>query len=308
MPDHTLSRDDAHLHYDWDRDRDPVLTVESGATVAFECRDSANGELPRGATVADLDAVEAPGHALTGPVAIEGATPGDTLAVDVLDVSHEGVGWTYVYPGEAGAGFLPEQFPEGRVYTWDLDGDVGQFVDGIEVPLDPFPGIVGLAPAEPGSHSTTPPRRVGGNLDVKHLTPGSTLFLPVEVAGGLLSVGDLHAAQGDGEVCITAIEMPGRATVRVRLVDRDVDGPVFETDGPFEPVGGCPVIATSGVDPDHETAAREAVSGLVSRLHEEHGLDRLDAYMLCSVAADLKVNEVVNGNVVVSAYLSRSLV
>ena len=303
MVDHTLARDEAHIHYDFDRDRDPVLTVDSGETVEVECLDAGDGQLPPDAAPEDVQAVDAPGHPMTGPIAIEGAEPGDTLAVEILDVSHEGIGWTYVAPG---AGFLPEEFPDFAVHTWDLDGDVGYF-HGIEVPLHPFPGNLGLAPAEPGPHSTIPPRDVGGNLDIKHLTPGSTLYLPVEVAGGLFSIGDLHAAQGDGEVCITAIEIPGTVTVRLRLADRDVDGPQLETSGPFAPAGHVDdevdVRAVAGLGEDVNEASREAVREMISLLVEETDLTREQAYMLCSTAVDLKVNEVVNQTVVVTAYL-----
>jgi acetamidase/formamidase len=302
-PDHRLPADDANVHYTWDRDHEPVLAVESGDVVAFECRDVADGQLPRDATAADVEALEIEGHALTGPVAVRGVQPGDALAVDVLAVDHRGIGWTYHYSPGSGAGLLSDAVDGVGVHVWELDGDVGRFVDGIEVPLDPFPGVVGLAPAEPGPHSTTPPRRVGGNLDVKHLTAGSTLYLPIAVEGGLLSIGDGHAAQGDGEVCVTGIEAPLDVTVRVRLADRAVDGPVFETDGPFEPAGSRDVVGVAGVAPAPETAAREAVRSMVDRLHEERGLSTGDAYMLCSVAADLKINEAVNENWVVSAYL-----
>ncbi|MFC7234368.1 acetamidase/formamidase family protein [Halosegnis marinus] len=303
MADHHLSRDPGHVHYDWDRDRDPVLDIDPGASVTFECFDAADGRLPDDATPEDVAALDVPGHAMTGPVRVAGAEPGDTLAVDVLDVSHEGVGWTWVYPGEAGRGFLPDEFPRPAVHTWDLDGEVGHFVEGIEVPLAPFPGNLGVAPAEPGPHSTTPPRRVGGNLDVKHLTAGATLYLPVEVAGALFSVGDLHAAQGDGEVCITAVEMPGEVTLRFRLSDRNVDGPELDTAGPFAPAGDGPVTATTGLGDDIDAATRDAVRAMVTRLVADRGLAPAEAYMLCSVAADLKVSEVVNDTVAVTAYL-----
>lgn len=135
-------------------------------------------------TVADIVARSFEGHPLTGPVHIEGAEPGDVLVVELLAFQHEGFGVTYFYPEEAGKGFLPSEFDDPGLHVWDLDGDVGEFVEGIEVPLDPSPGIVGLAPSEPGDHWTTPPRCGGGNLDIKHLTAGSTLYLPVEVAGG----------------------------------------------------------------------------------------------------------------------------
>ena len=302
MATHQLSREPDHVHYDWDRDRDPVLSVDSGDTVTVECHDAADGQLPEDATVADVEAVDAPGHPMTGPIYVEGAEPGDTLAVDVLGLEHEDIGWTYVYPGETEAGFLPAEFPDGAVHTWDLDGDVAHFRQGIEVPLAPFPGNLGLAPAEPGPHSTIPPRRVGGNLDIKHLTVGSTLYLPVAVAGGLFSVGDLHAAQGDGEVCITAIEMPGTVRLRLRLVDRDADGPALDPAGPYAPLGDGPVTAVAGLGADVNEASREAARAMVTELAAAHDLSRPEAYMLCSAAVDLKVSEVVNETVVVTAY------
>ncbi|PSP38218.1 acetamidase [Halobacteriales archaeon QH_7_65_31] len=307
MADYELSREAEHLHYDFDRERDSVLTVESGDTVAFECLDAGDGQLPPDAAPEDVQAVDAPGHPMTGPVEIAGAQPGDTLAVEILDVAHEGVGWTYVAPD---AGLLPEAFPDFAVHTWDLDEAVGYF-HGIEVPLHPFPGNLGVVPVEPGPHSTIPPRSVGGNLDIKHLTAGSTLYLPVEVAGGLFSVGDLHAAQGDGEVCITAIEIPGTATVRLRLAERDVSGPEIETSGPFAPAGHTDretdVRAVAGLGADVNEATREAVREMISLLTSETDLTREQAYMLCSTAVDLKVSEVVNQTVVVTAYLGVSV-
>jgi acetamidase/formamidase len=139
---------------------------------------------------------------------------------------------------------------------------------------------------------------------VKHLTAGSTLYLPVEVAGGLFSVGDLHGAQGDGEVCITAIEVPGTVTVRLRRADREVDAPELDPAGPYAPAGDGPVTATTGLGDDVDEATREAVRAMIARLVERHDLSRVEAYMLCSVAVDLKVSEVVNDTVVVTAYVA----
>jgi acetamidase/formamidase len=305
-PNHRLDRGDALVHQDWDRSRDPVLTVEDGDVVEFACRDATNGQMSVGATADDVRAIDFRGHPLTGPVAVDGAEPGDTLAVDVLGVDHEGVGWTHVYPGTEEKGLLPAEFPDAHAVGWELGEGVARY-GGIELPLAPFPGNLGVAPAEPGPHSTSPPRAVGGNLDVKHLTAGSTLYLPVAVEGGLFSVGDLHGAQGDGEVCVTAIEMPGRVTLRLRLVEREVSGPELETDGSFEPAGGGRAIATSGVAGALEPAAKDAVRAMVDRLVADAGLSRADAYVVCSVAADLKVSEIVNGNVVVTAYASETL-
>ena len=305
--DHRITDGDENVHLGyWDNSLDPVRTVRPGDVVRFECRDATNNHFDHGSTVADLEQKPDDGHPLTGPVRVEGAQVGDVLDVEILDLQHEGFGVSYFYPGEVGKGLLPGDFDEPGLHTWELEGDVGHFVDGIEVPLDPFPGIVGLAPAEPGQHSSIPPRRVGGNLDVKHLTAGSTLSLPVEVDGALCSVGDCHAAQGDGEVCVTAIEAPMAVTVRFDL-RRDVDlaQPRFETDGPFEP-GGLEgrAIGTMGIDPDIMEATKLAVRHMIDHLQEERGLSRADAYILCSAAVDLKLNQVVNApNWTVSAYL-----
>jgi acetamidase/formamidase len=309
-PDHRLDATEAAVHYEWDGALDPVLTVDPGDVVRFECRDAADGAFGPDATAADVAAREFPGHPLTGPVEIRGADPGDALRVDILALDHHGWGVTYFYPGERGVGLLAEEFPEGGIHWWDLDDGTGSFVDGVEVPLDPFPGNLGCAPAEPGPHSTAPPRRVGGNLDVKHLTEGATVWFPVERPGAGFSIGDCHAAQGDGEVCATGIEAPMDVTVRFDVeTDRALDGPVLRTDGPFRPAGSDgPSFATTGLADDLLAATRRAVARMVDHLHEERGLSRAEAYVLCSVAVDCKVSEVVNEPTwVVTAYLAESL-
>jgi len=291
-PDHHIEATEANVHHDWDADRDPILEVEPGDVVRFECLDATGGELAPGATVEDVRNRESPGHAMTGPVAVAGAEPGDGLAVDLLTVETGDWGVTYAYPEERSVGFLPEEAPEGAIHHWELDGDTATFEPGIEVPLAPFPGNLGLAPAEPGPHSTTPPRAVGGNLDVRHLVAGSRLELPVEVPGGAFSIGDGHAAQGDGEVCVTAIECPTTVDVRFELIGSPPAAPRFETPG-GDPAREGPALGTTGVGPDLESAAREALSSMLDRL-EDRGLDRVSAYLLCSVAADLQLSQVVN--------------
>jgi acetamidase/formamidase len=291
-PDHHIEATDATVHHDWDADREPILTVDPGEVVRFDCLDATGGELAPGATVEDVRTRESPGHAMTGPVAVAGAEPGDGLAVDLLAVETGDWGVTYAYPEERGVGFLPEEAPDGAIHHWDLEGDVATFEEGIDVPLAPFPGNLGLAPAEPGPHSTIPPRAVGGNLDTRHLVAGSRLELPVEVAGGLFSVGDGHAAQGDGEVCVTAIECPTTVDVRFELLGDPPSTPRFETPGgPASREG--PALGTTGIGPDLEAAAREALRAMLDRL-ERRGLDRTRAYLLCSVAADLQLSQVVN--------------
>ncbi|WP_137285483.1 acetamidase/formamidase family protein [Halorussus salinisoli] len=310
--DHRLTASDDNVHTTWDNAHDPVLSVSSGNIIEFECRDATNGLLDEDSTVDDIRTLAETntGHPLTGPVEINDAQPGDTLAVDLLDFNHEGIGFSYFYPGEEEWGLLPEEFPEPGLHIWDLEGDIGHFVEGIEIPLHPFSGNLGVAPAEDGAHSTTPPRRVGGNLDVKHLTAGATLYLPIEVEGGLFSIGDCHAAQGDGEVCVTGVEAPMTVTARLRLEpDRDVDQPEFETTGPFSAFGpNNPAYGTTGISDDLMDATKKATRHMIDHLHEQHGLTRTDAYLLCSAIVDLKINEVVDRpNWVVSAYLPEQI-
>ena len=309
--DHHLDDSDPNIHNAWDNSLDPVLTVEPGEVVRFDCRDAVDGQLTHDSTVEDVANVSFdPVHPLTGPVAIEGVSAGDVLAVELLEFEHQGWGFTTFLPGEMGLGLLPEDFSEAGLHLWELEDDVGHFVDGIEIPLDPFPGTIGVAPAAAGEHDTLPPRDVGGNMDVKHLTAGSTVYLPTAVDGGLFSIGDCHAAQGDGEVCVTGIEAPMTVTARFDVrSDMEIHQPQFETLGPFTPTGSDePMYGTTGIDPDLMEATKKAIRHMIDHLHTEHGLSRGDAYMLCSAIVDLKINEVVDApNWTVSAYLPASI-
>ena len=309
--DHRLSDSDENIHSSWSTDHEPILTVEPGDVVRFECRDATDGQVDVETTVEDVPDISFdPVHPLTGPVAVEGAEPGDVLEVELLDLQHKGWGYNLFFPGEMGLGLLPDDFPDPGLHVWDLEGDVGHFVNGIEVPLDPFPGVLGVAPDEDGEHDTLPPRNVGGNMDVKHLTKGSTLYLPIEVEGALFSTGDCHAAQGDGEVCVTGIEAPMFVTARLDVrSDMEIEQPQFETDHPFTPTGvDEPMYGTMGIDSDLMEATKKAVRHMITHLQEERGLTRAEAYLLCSAIVDLKINEVVDApNWTVSAYLPESI-
>ena len=309
--DHRLSDADENIHSSWSNDHEPILTVEPGEVVRFECRDAVDRQVTVETTVEDVTEISFdPVHPLTGPVAVEGAQSGDVLEVELLDLQHKGWGYNLFFPGEMELGLLPEDFSDPGLHVWDLEGDVGHFVNGIEVPLDPFPGVIGVAPAEDGEHDTLPPRRTGGNMDVKHLTRASTLYLPVEVEDALFSVGDCHAAQGDGEVCVTGIEAPMFVTARLDVrSDMDIEQPQFETGGPFTPTGVDErMYGTTGIDSDLMEATKKAVRHMIDHLHEERGLTRAEAYLLCSAIVDLKINEVVDApNWVVSAYLPESI-
>ncbi|SEK73637.1 acetamidase/formamidase family protein [Haloferax larsenii] len=309
--DHELTAAEENIHNKWDNRLEPLVTVDPGEVVRFECRDALDRQITPESTAEDFANVDFdPVHPLTGPVAVAGAEPGDVLAVEFLDFEHKGWGYTGYFPGGMGFGLLPEEFKEPGLHVWDLDDEVAHFVDGIEVPLGMFAGISGVAPAEDGAHNTLPPRDTGGNMDIKHLTRGSTLYLPVEVEGALFSTGDCHAAQGDGEVCVTGIEAPMFVTARFDVLKgKSISQPEFETTGPFTPTGSDePMYGTSGVADDLMVATKKAIRHMISHLQVEHGLTAGDAYILCSAAVDLKINEVVDApNWTVSAYLPESI-
>jgi len=250
---------------------------------------------------------------VTGPVAIDGAAPGDALTVTLLSLTPSttagaGWGWTANIPG---FGLLADQFPEPALHLWKYRPDLAVpavFGPGGKVPLRPFTGTIGVAPAEPGLHSIVPPRRVGGNMDIHDVAAGTVLHLPIEVAGALFSVGDTHAAQGDGEVCGTAIESPMTIALKFDLVKgANLAMPRFTTPGPVtRHLDAKGYEVTTGIGPDLMTGAREAVSGMIELLSRRHGMTPVDAYMLCSVCADLRISSIVDvPNWVVSLYFPR---
>ncbi|PKR88281.1 acetamidase [Pleomorphomonas diazotrophica] len=305
--DYTIHRRDHH--YGWSRDYPPAAVAKSGSTIHFECLDSSGGQLGTGSTAADVVNLDfAKVNPVTGPVYVEGAEPGDVLKVDIREFVPSGIGWTAVIPG---FGLLADQFTDPALHIWTYaPGTMAPslFGPGGSVPLKPFAGTIGVAPSEPGVHSVVPPRRVGGNLDIRDLSSGVTLYLPVEVEGGLFSVGDTHAAQGDGEVCGTAIESAMNVTLTLSVLKgQKLESPRFTTPGPVtRHLDAAGYEVTTGVGPDLLTASREALSRMIDLLAAEHGYNPVDAYMLCSVAGDLRISEIVDmPNVVVSFYFPR---
>lgn len=304
---HTIHR--AQHNFGWSRAYAPALTAKPGETILFECLDSSGGQIGGDATLETLAKLDfAKINPVSGPIYVEGAEPGDALKVTFRKFHPGGIGWTANIPG---FGLLADQFKDPALHLWTYDSASmapAAFGPGGRVPLKPFAGTVGLAPAEPGVHSIVPPRRVGGNMDIRDLTAGVTLYLPVEVEGALFSVGDTHAAQGDGEVCGTAIESQMSVEITLDLVkDARLQTPRFTTDGPVtRHLDGAGYEVTTGIGPDLMTGAREAVMRMIDLLSDEHGLTAVDAYMLCSVCGDLRISEIVDmPNWVVSFYFPR---
>lgn len=292
MAEHHLAADPTHSV--WSRDLPPRLTIAPGDTVHFACHDATGGQLTPASTLEEYLAIDRDRiHALTGPVFVSGAEPGDVLEVNVLDIRHKGWGWTSTIPG---LGFLDERFTEASLFHWTLDGEVSRSLHPAIVPLRPFCGVMGVAPAEAGTFKTRPPGAFGGNMDVRDLSTGATLYLPVLNSGALFSCGDAHAAQGDGEVCINGIECPADVTLRFQLhKQRSLTAPIVETPPTAAaPEGLWTVVESAGGSHPAMDAARAATSRMIDLLCENWGFTPLHAYLLCSIAMDLRLAQVVN--------------
>jgi acetamidase/formamidase len=298
-----------HCHCGWDRSIPPAMTIAPGETVRFECRDASYGHFGPASVDADVTTLDFDRvNPVTGPVFVDGAEPGDCLKVTIGNFEPSGFGWTAIIPG---FGLLADQFREPRLHLWEYDSRAAKpamFGRHARVPLKPFAGTIGVAPAQPGRHSIVPPRRVGGNLDIRDLSAGTVLYLPVEVRGALFSIGDTHAAQGDGEICGTAIESAMAAAVTLDLIKGAAPRlPRFTTPGPVtRHLDAAGYEVTTGIGPDLMAAARDAVSGMIDLLAAQHGMPAEDAYMLCSVCGDLRISEIVDApKWVVSFYIPR---
>ena len=302
MAHHEIALERRTLHGHFSRDLEPILTIDSGDSIAFAClnagwrggdRESFAERRPEGD---ELDA----GHALIGPVEVRGARAGQTLEVRIEEVRIGSWGVT-----DAGGWRTPlnERLGvadgEPVLLEWKLDADAatGRDQRSRQVRLRPFPGVIGMPPNEPGVHSTAPPRVCGGNIDCKELVAGTTLFLPISVNGALVSAGDGHAAQGDGEVSQLAIEAPvERAQLTLSLRD---DLPLAN------PIAWTPdAWLTFGFDEDLDEAAAQAVDGMLELMGREHALERREALALASVVVDLRITQMVNGVRGVHAWLA----
>ena len=295
-------------HFGWDRALAPALHIQPGQSIQFEVADASGGQLTRQSTRADVATLDtARVNPVTGPVFVEGASPGDTLLVEIGSFTGSGWGWTAIIPG---FGLLADEFPAPYLHISHYDDRRVEFTPDIHLPTRAFPGTIGVVPAAPGPHSVIPPRAVGGNMDFRDLVQGAKVHLPVQVPGALFSVGDTHAAQGDGEVCGTAIETP--MTVELRFEVRKQTGlryPEFElpprTRGDVDDRGHH---VTCGIGPDLMQASRDAIRAMIDHLGRHHGLAPELAYCLCSVAVDLRITEIVDApNWMVAAYLPRAI-
>lgn len=298
-----------HHHLGWNNAFTPVLRVAPGESVEFEVFEASGGQLSPQSVVEDVGRMDfGRVNPVTGPVFIDGAEPGDVLKVTLLSFKPSGWGWTANIPG---FGLLADEFKAPALHLWSYDAATlapAFFGRWAKVPLKPFTGTIGVAPAEPGLHSIVPPRRVGGNMDVRDIAAGTELYLPVEVAGALFSVGDTHAAQGDGEVCGTAIESPMSVALKFDLVKATpLAFPRFTTPGPVtRHLDAKGYEVTTGIGPDLMEGARTAVRAMVELLSKRYGMPPVEAYMLCSVCGDLRVSEIVDvPNWTVSFYFPR---
>jgi acetamidase/formamidase len=292
MSEHTLDR--SLIHHDWDNAREPVLTIRSGDVVHLDLLMAGHGQVAEDSKIEDVvwdfDTI----YNLAGPIRVEGARAGDTLEVEILSLTPGAWGWTSIIPG---LGLLPDEFPDAYLRIWDLrNGTTTMLGDTVRLPLTSFLGTMGVALDEPGSVSPFPPHRGGGNMDTRHLVQGSTLWLPIWCDGALYSCGDAHAGQGDGEVCVSAIECDMQATLRLSVVQRTLDAPSFRVPAAAQRAPRA-YHGTMGIDPDLMVGAQKAVRAMIGWIVDEHGLAPIDAYVLTSVAGDLHIHEIVDAGV-----------
>jgi acetamidase/formamidase len=297
------------VHYTWDTNNEPLIVIESGDTVVVWTRDVSDNQIgpeSESSALSSFDWDRA--YPLTGPIGIHGAEAGDTLKIEVLDVHTQGWGWTGVIPGN---GLLAEDFPDAYLRIFDLSmGDVAFMREDIAIPLEPYFGTMGVCPAGATEQPVLPPGTFGGNIDIRQLVRGSTLYLPVQVDQALFSCGDAHGAQGDGEVCVTGIEAPMFGALRFSLdKGRSIPGPQYRTPAPLTGrVDTAPFYGTTGVAGDLYAASQDAVRAMIAHLVDVYGLSREDAYLLCSLVVDLKISELVDGGqYIVSALLPEAI-
>ena len=295
-------REEPHTgHNRWHPDIAPIVEVEPGEDVALETRDANDLQIGPRTTAKDLEKLErSVAHPLTGPVYVKGAAIGDTLQIDILDVKvRQDWGFVSILPL---LGTLPDEFTDYETIhpRIDLERNICTLPWGTEIPLDPFFGIIATAPPPAWGRCGSPvPRAFGGNMDNKELRAGTTLYLPVFNEGALFFAGDGHGVQGDGEVCITALETGVTGTFRLTVrKDMDVRWPFAES---------STHLMAIGLDEDLDDAAKQAVREMVKHICARTNLTRNEAYMLCSLAGNLRVTQLVDGNKGIHMLLPKAL-
>lgn len=295
---YSLSKD--QTHHKFSSEIPPVLRVPSGAIIEAYTEDASDEQFSLESTLSDLDSLKFdPIHPLTGPVYVENAQPGDVLKVTLHKIELGDWGWNAVVPG---FGFLADTIKEKylRIYELGKDKNHVDFTDKIKIPLKPFAGVMGVAPATGEMLSTIPPRANGGNMDDPHLVEGTQVYFPVFVEGALFSIGDAHAVQGLGEVCGTAIEAPMRFVYELELIKGEsIKEPQYES---------ADYYATTGFGTSIDEAAKKATLYMVEYLKSKHNLSEIDAYALCSLAGDLKIAETVDvPHMLVTMHMSKEV-
>lgn len=288
-----------HAHLKWSKNIAPVLSVSSGETVTFDAIDSSNGQIGKTSETPIIPSLDfSLVNPVFGPVYVRDAQPGDVLKIEVVDLETADWGWSAIIPG---FGLLADEFRDPALTIWHLDKEKGyaSFNDRIRVPMRPFLGCMGVAPASDEELSTIPPTVGGGNLDCRELSVGSTVYLPVLTQGALFSCGDGHAAQGHGEVCGSAIETPLKATLRFEVCKNQqwVTAPQYQTPPSPQLPRSIPdrgTYAAMGIDPDLLEATKMAVRNLIHWLVATKGLSAMESYILASVVGDLQIAEAVN--------------
>ncbi|HEY1567523.1 MAG TPA: acetamidase/formamidase family protein [Solirubrobacteraceae bacterium] len=300
---------DEQVHYTWDAGNEPRVVVDSGDTVVVWTRDVVDNQITPesdSSVIAGLDLNRL--YPLNGPIGVAGAEPGDTLGVEILDIHTQGWGWTAVLPG---LGLLSDDFTDPYLRVFDITNGRFAFMrDDVAIPLAPFFGTMGVCPEGASEQSVMPPGTFGGNMDIRQLVAGSTLYLPVQVDQAKFSCGDAHGCQGDGEVCVTGLEAPMFASLRLTLhKGRSIPSPQYRTPAPLTPhVDSAPFYATTGVNADLFKASQDAVRAMVDHINQTYDLSPVDAYLLCSLAVDLKISEIVDaGQYIVSALLPEAV-
>lgn len=300
VPEYTLPS--THKHNKWSRTIAPVLSVPSGAIVEAFTEEATDAQLNVNSTIEDMANVSFdPIHPLTGPIYVEEAQPGDVLAVTMHKIEVGNWGWSAIFPG---FGYLADTYTEPKLKIFEIDSTekIIHFSDKIKIPTRPFAGVMGVAPDTDSLLSTIPPRANGGNMDDPNMVEGTTIYFPVFVEGALFSIGDAHAVQGMGEVSGTAVESPMRFVFELKLLKGQksyLNEPQYETDDYY-------AVTAFGTTIDEAT--KKAVQYMIEYLVNEHGLTEEDAYILCSLAGDLKIAEVVDvPNMLVTMHISKEV-